>query len=46
MKKIGNNMDNKSDEQLLIIKGKTEANKQESDEKTKKLTEDLKAMIT
>ena len=38
-------MDNKSDEQLLIIQAEIEANKKESDEKMKKLTEYLKAII-
>ena len=39
-------MDNKSDEQLLTMQAIIEANRQESDEKMKKLSEDLKAMIT
>ena len=39
-------MDNKSDEQLLVMQAIIEAKRQESDDKMKKLTEDLKAMIT
>ena len=41
-----NNMDNKYDEQLLIMKDMIESNRQDPYEKTKKLTEDLKAIIT
>ena len=39
-------MDKKSDDQLLITKATIEANRQDSDEKIKKLTEDLTEMIT
>ena len=39
-------MDNKSDEQLLIIQSTIEANRQDSDDKTRKLTGFLKEMIT
>ena len=39
-------MDNKSDEQLLIIQATIEATRQDSDEKMNKLTEDFKAIIT
>ena len=39
-------MDNKSDEQLLIMKVTIGANKQDSDEKMNKLTEYLKEMLT
>ena len=39
-------MDNKSDEQLLIIQSTIEANRQDSDDKTRKLIGVLKAMIT
>ena len=39
-------MDNKSDEQLLIIQYTIEANRQDSDDKTRKITGVLKAMIT
>ena len=39
-------MDNKSGEQLLVMQAIIEAKRQESDDKMKKLTEDLKAMIT
>ena len=39
-------MNNKSDEQLLIVKATIEANRQDYDEKMKNLTEDLTAMIT
>ena len=39
-------MDRKSDEQLLIIQSAIETNMQESDEKIKKPTEELKATIT
>ena len=38
-------MDNKSDNQLLIIKATIDANGQDSDEKMKKPTKDLTAMI-
>ena len=41
-----NNMDNKSDDKLLIIQATIETNRQYSDEKTNNLTEDLTAMIT
>ena len=41
-----NNMDNKYDEQLLTMKDMIESNRQDPYEKTKKLTEDLKAIIT
>ena len=40
-----NKMDNKSDFQLLIIQATIESNKQDSNEKTKKLTADLTGMI-
>ena len=40
-----NNMDNKSDDQLLIVQATIESNKQDSDEKMKKLIEYLKGMI-
>ena len=40
-----NNMDNKSYEQLLVIQAKIEANRQDYDEKMKKLIEDLTAII-
>ena len=39
-------MDNKSDEQFLILQSTIEVNKQETDEKIAKLIEDLKEMIT
>ena len=39
-------MDNKPDKQFLIIQATIEANNQELDDKMKKLTEDLKAIIT
>ena len=52
MKKGINNMDNKSDEQFIIMQAATEANKQEmksnkqySDEKLKFIPEDFKAML-
>ena len=38
-------MDDKSDDQILIMEVKFEFNRQYSDEKTKKLTEDLILMI-
>ena len=38
-------MDNKSDDQLLIVQATIEPNKQDSDEKMKNLTEDLTEMI-
>ena len=38
-------MDNKSDEKLLIVQAKIEANRQDYDEKIKKLTEDLTEII-
>ena len=38
-------MDNKSDGKLLIIQAKIEANRQNSEDKMKKLAEDLTAMI-
>ena len=53
MPKRGNNMDNKSDEQFMIMKSKIkskkqdiEANKNDYYEKMMKLTEDLKSMIS
>ena len=39
-------MDSKSDYQLLIMQSSIEANRQDYDEKMKKLKEDLTAMIT
>ena len=39
-------MDKKSDDHLLIMKYTIEANEKDSDEKTRKLTADLTAMIT
>ena len=39
-------MDNKSGDQLLIIQDTIEANRKDYDEKTKKITEYLTAMIT
>ena len=38
-------MDNNSDDQLLIMQATIEVNKQNSDEKTKNITEDLTALI-
>ena len=38
-------MDNKSNEQLLIMQATIKPNSQESDEKITKLTDDLKAMM-
>ena len=38
-------MDNKYYEQFIIMKSKIEANRQESNDKIMKLTEDLKEMI-
>ena len=38
-------MDNKSDYQLLIVQADIEANRQDSDEKMKNITEELTAMI-
>ena len=46
MPKEGNNMDNKSYEQLLIMQDTIEANMKYSDDKTKNTTEYLKAMTT
>ena len=46
MTKGGNNTDKKYNEQLLIMQATIEANRKDYDEKTKNLTEDLKAMIT
>ena len=40
------NMNNKSDEKLLIMQATTEANRHDSDEKMNNLTEDFTAMIT
>ena len=40
-----NNMDNKSDCQLLIMQAHIESNKQDSYDKIKKLTVDLTGMI-
>ena len=40
-----NKMDNKSYGQLLIMQATVDANRQDSDDKTKKLTEDLTAII-
>ena len=39
-------MDNKSDEQLIIINYTIEANRKDYDKKRKNLTEDFKRMIT
>ena len=39
-------MDSKSDYQLLLMQSSIEANRQDYDEKMKKLREDLTAMIT
>ena len=39
-------MDKKSDEQLLIMQATIESNKQDYDEKMKKITEDITSMIT
>ena len=39
-------MDNKSDEQLVILQATIQANRQDSDEKTKNLTEYLTETIT
>ena len=39
-------MDSKSDYQLLLAQATIEAKRQDYDEKMKKLTEDLTAMIT
>ena len=39
-------MDNKSDDQLLIIQAKIDVNRQDSDEKLKKLAEYYIAIIT
>ena len=39
-------MDKKSVKKLLIMQSTTESNRQESDEKMKKLIEDLKEIIT
>ena len=39
-------MDKNSDEQLLIMQATIEANRQDYDEKMKKLTEKLTAIIT
>ena len=39
-------MDNKFDEQLLIMQAKIEANRQDSDEKIKKPTADLTEITT
>ena len=39
-------MDNKSDEQFLVMKATIEVNRQNYEDKMKKLIEDLKAMIT
>ena len=51
MQKGGNNVDNKSDEQFLVIQSLIEANRQETDEKQMntdekltKITEDLKVL--
>ena len=41
-----NNVDNKLDDQLLIMQATTESNGQDYDEKMKMLTEDLTAIIT
>ena len=40
-----NNMDNKSDEQLIITQDTIEVNRQESDEKIMRLIEDLKVFV-
>ena len=45
MPKRGSNMDNKSDEQFIITQDTIESNRQESDDKITKLTEDLKSII-
>ena len=42
---VGGEMDNNSDEKLLIIQVTIEANRQDSKEKTKKITEYLTGMI-
>ena len=39
-------MDNKSDEQFLIMQATIEVNRQDYEDKMKKFIEDLKAMIT
>ena len=39
-------MDNKSDEQFLVMKATIEVNRQNYEDKMKKFIEDLKAMIT
>ena len=39
-------MNNKSDDQLLTMQATIETNRQDSDDKMKKLTEDLTEMIT
>ena len=41
-----NNINNKSDGQLLVFQAIIYCNRQDSDEKMKKLTEDLTEMIT
>ena len=45
MPKLGDNMNNNSDEHFIIIQATIEANRKEADEKILKLIEDLKAMI-
>ena len=51
MKKVGNKMDNKSDEQFLVVQDEIDVNKQETekkeintDEKLTHITEDLKVL--
>ena len=46
MKSGQNRINNKSDNQLIITQTTIEADKQDSDERTKKLTSDLTEMIT
>ena len=45
MPKVGNTMDNNSDDQSLIMQAKIEANRQDNDEKLTNITEYL-AIIT
>ena len=53
MKKVRNKMDNKSDEQFIIIQSVIESNKhymksnkEDSDDKMMNIVEDLKVMLT
>ena len=46
MPKGGDKTEKNSDERLLIVQATIESNRQDSDEKMKKLTEDLKGRIT